>query len=73
MVHINFDRFMFDREDFPPWAITGGCVRGKMYILPRISDYVVMHKSVKWDVLEFIFHRGNTKWIVLCESRQEWF
>ena len=48
------DRLVFDHMDFPPRAVTVGCVRAKASVLPYLSYDDVMHIVVKGGVIEFI-------------------
>ena len=48
-------------------------MRGKASVCPYILDDVAMKKVVKGGVLIFIGYGGIKKWIVLCESLQDWF
>ena len=43
-----------------------------MSVRPRVSDTITMHKVVKGDIIEFIRRGGTNKWIMLCESHQDW-
>ena len=48
------DRFVFDHEDFHPWAVTDGCMRGNAFIHPHVLDDVVLYKVAEGGVIEFI-------------------
>ena len=51
-------------------ALTDGCVRGEASICSHITDEFVMHRVVKWEVLEFTRPRGTKNWILLGDLCQ---
>ena len=67
------DRLVFDHMDFPPRAVTVGCVRAKASVLPYLSYDDVMHIVVKGGVLDFIGLVLMKNIILLCESHRYWF
>ena len=69
---MKLDRLMFDNL-FYPFTVTVRCVRSKVSVWPRIFDDIVMHEVVKGDIFEFAGIGRTKNWIVLCESRQDWF
>ena len=71
--HVTLDGLMFDNFLFSPFAVTIGFVKAKAYVRPRISDEFLMHEVLKYDIFEFIGIWRTKNWIVLCESRQDWF
>ena len=42
-----------------------------MSVFSHVTGVFIMHRVVEWEVLEFIIPGGTKKWILLCESRQE--
>ena len=67
------DGTIVDNLFFYPFLVIVAFVRAKESIYPGIFDYVVMHELSKGDLFEFA-GLGHTKdWIMLCDSRQDWF
>ena len=70
---MTLDGLMFDHFFFSLFSVTFGFVRSKAYVRPLILYDVLMHVLVKGDVFEFIGLGRTKNWIMLCESRQDWF
>ena len=71
--HLTSDRIMFDCVRYAPFGITFGSVRSKESVLPCMSDYVIVHVIVKWDVFEFVGCVGTKNTVFIRESHQYWF
>ena len=70
---MKLDGPMFDHFLFDPFVVTVGFVRAKASFHPCISDSIVINVEVKGVVFYFIGCGPTKNWIVLCESRQDWF
>ena len=57
----------------PPFAVIFVFVRAKASVCPPILDTLVMHEVVKGGMFYSIGIGLMKNWIVLCESRQDWF
>ena len=70
---MTLDGIMFDKFFFSPFVIRVAFVMAKASVHPNMIDNVIMHEVVKGDVFEFIGIGSTKNWVVLCESRQDWF
>ena len=68
---MTLNELMFDDLIFSPFVVV--FVRSKAYVRPHISDVVIMYVLVKGDVFKFIVRIRTKKWMVLCDSHQDWF
>ena len=67
---MTLDRLVFYFAESPQAVMEGG-VGGQASICPHVMYFFAMFRVVEREVLDFIEPGGMKKWILLCESQQD--